>query len=294
VLEGLSARVRIGRYGPFVEAEMDGETVTASLPEGIPPADLSTETVEALTRAKSSGPTALGAHPRSGEPVFLLDGRYGPYVQLGEDGGNAEKPKRVSLPKGMAPSSVTLEAAVELLELPRDLGAHPETGEPVRAGIGRYGPYVVHGSDFRSLAEEDDVLTVQLPRALELLAVPKKAARTSSTPLRVLGEHPSGGEVAVLGGRFGPYVKHGGTNATLPKGVTVEEVTLEQALELLAAREAAGGGKKRGGARGGARKPAARKKPAATKSAAKKPGAEKPGAKRPAAKKAAGRKPRES
>jgi DNA topoisomerase I len=285
-LEGLEARVRIGRYGPFVESELDGETVTASLPEGIPPADLSAETVETITRAKSSGPTSLGDHPRTGEPVFLLDGRYGPYVQLGDGEGKEEKPKRVSLPKGLTPASVDLEAAVALLELPRDLGSHPETGEPVRAGIGRYGPYVVHGSDFRSLAAEDDVLTVELPRALELLAVPKKAARSSGTPLRTLGAHPSGGEVTVLSGRFGPYVKHEGTNATLPKGVTVEAVTLEQALELLAAREAAGGGK-RGGGRKGAGKPVARKS-AAKKSAAKKSGAKK------SAGKAGGRKPRES
>lgn len=260
VLSDLPARVRIGRFGPFVEAGTDGDTVTASLPEGIAPADLSAEQVEALLRAKAEGPESLGAHPETGEPVFLLSGRYGPYVQLGEATEERPKPKRASLPKGMDPADATLQLALRLLSLPRDLGPHPDTGKPVEAGIGRFGPFVVHDGDFRSLAKSDDVYTVGRDRALELLAEPKRGRRAAE-PLRLLGEHPEGGApVALYEGRYGPYVKHEKTNASLPKDVAPEEVTLDQALALLAERakqkKPTRGGKKAGkpAARGGRKK----------------------------------------
>jgi DNA topoisomerase I len=246
-LEGLSASVRIGRFGPFVEMNENGDTVTASLPDGIPPADLSAEQVERLVRDKREGPTSLGAHPETGEPVYVLTGRFGPYVQLGGTGESDDaKPKRVSLPKDMKPERMDLEAAVALLSLPRTLGVHPETGEEVKAGIGRYGPYVVHGKDFRSLKGNDDVLTVGFDRAMELLSQPKAGSRSASA-LRDLGPHPADAEpVAVFQGRYGPYVKHGSVNATLPKDVSPESVTMDQAVALLAEKESRPGAKKAG------------------------------------------------
>jgi DNA topoisomerase I len=281
-LADLPASVRIGRFGPFVEMQQNGETVTASLPDNVAPADLSEEEVVQLVRSKKEGPASLGTDPETDEPVYLLVGRFGPYVQLGGTGDDA-KPKRVSLPKGMDPESVTLDAALALLSLPRSLGTHPETGKEVKAGVGRFGPYVVHESDFRSLKPEDDVLTVELPRALALLAQPKGGGRTA-TPLREVGAHPKDGEpIAVFEGRYGPYVKHDDVNATLPKGVTPEEVTVEQAVALLA-EKASKPATKKGGRGATARKAT---KTTAAKSTVKKSSARKAPAKKTAAKSAA-------
>jgi DNA topoisomerase I len=292
-LEGLEARVRIGRFGPFVEAGEGDQPVTASIPDGIAPADLSAETVEELVRSKREGPDRLGEDPATGKPVLLLQGRFGPYVQLGEAEDSGPKPKRASLPKGAAPDRIDLDTALRLLSLPRDLGPHPESGKPVEAGIGRFGPFVVHDGDFRSLAKEDDVYTVGLDRALELLAQPKGGRRASAAvePLREIGPHPADGEpVRIFEGRYGPYVKHGAVNASLPRDVAPDEVTVEQAVELLAARAGRGGAKTKGD-RGGrtATKKAAAKKPA-RKSAATAPADGKPTAKKPAAKKSAAKK----
>ena len=205
----------------------------------MPPAELTDEVAAQLLQEKASGPTPLGYHPETGEPVFVLKGPYGPYVQLGANGEDGDKkPHRVSLPKGMKPEDVTLEQALALLELPRTLGTHPETGEPVEAGIGRFGPYVRHNGEYRSLAADDDVLRITLERALELLAQ-EKGSRRRAEKLRDLGAHPEDGEpVAVYAGRYGPYVKHGRINASLPKDVNADDVTLEQALELLAKKAA--------------------------------------------------------
>ncbi|HEX6037493.1 type I DNA topoisomerase, partial [Longimicrobium sp.] len=253
MLEGLSARVRIGRFGPFAEIGADGETVTASLPEGIAPADLTPEQVEQLIKAKTDGPDVVGKDPETGKPILLLQGRFGPYVQLGEaEEDSKAKPKRASLPKGMNPADVSLEMALKLLALPRTLGTHPETGKEIQANVGRFGPYVVHEGDFRSLAKDDDVYTVGLERALQLLSQPKggRGQRAAVEPLRTLGAHPRDGEpVNLFEGRYGPYVKHGAVNASLPKGTPPETFTLEQAIPLLAEREAAGPPAKRG--RGG-------------------------------------------
>jgi DNA topoisomerase-1 len=245
-LPDLPGRVRIGRFGPFVEVGDGDEVVTASIPEGVAPADLSGEAVETLVRAKAEGPASLGRDPKSGEPVFLLTGRFGPYVQLGEATDENKKPKRASLPNGMNPEQVSLDAALRLLSLPRTLGTHPESGKEVQAGIGRFGPYVVHDGDFRSLAKDDDVLTVELPRALELLSQPKGGRRSAAEPLREIGVHPGNGQpVAIYKGRYGPYVKNVDTNASLPRGMDPEDVTMEQAVELLAARAGAAPSKKR-------------------------------------------------
>jgi DNA topoisomerase I len=265
-LSDLPARVRIGRFGPFVEMQENGETVTASLPEGVAPADLSEEEVVKLVRSKKEGPSTLGNDSVTGEPIYLLSGPFGPYVQRGESADG--KPKRVSLPKGMEPEDVTLDSALALLSLPRPLGKHPETGKEVKAGIGRFGPFVVHESEFRSLRPEDDVLAVGLDRALQLLAQPKGGGRAAATPLRALGDHPADGEpVAVFQGRYGPYVKHGSVNATLPKGVTSEAITLEQAVALLAERAAKPAATQ--GRRGAAARGKAATKTRTTKSAAK-------------------------
>ncbi|HZS82053.1 MAG TPA: type I DNA topoisomerase [Stellaceae bacterium] len=187
-----------------------------------------------------AGPRQLGIDPASDQPVSVRKGPYGHYVQLGE-GENGEKPKRVSLPRGMRPGEIDLETALRLLALPREIGRHPESGEPIVAGIGRFGPYVKHGSTFKSLAVDDDVLTIGLNRAVSLLAEPGKGRRAAPTPLRELGPHPADAQpVALFRGRYGPYVSHDGLIASLPKALAPEHVTLEEAVALLAAQEAKG------------------------------------------------------
>lgn len=172
-------------------------------------------------------------------------------MQLGDKSDENPKPKQASIPKGTSPKNVTLDMAVGLLSLPRILGVHPATGGKIQASIGPYGPYVVHdqgkegGKDYRSLKASDDILTVTLERALEILAEPKKARRTSSKSskpaLRELGSHPTDGEpVNIYDGPYGSYVKHGKTNVGLPEGQTVEDMTLAKALELLATKEKSG------------------------------------------------------
>jgi DNA topoisomerase-1 len=251
VLENISAKVCIGKYGAYLEAEREDGPVKASIPQDLTPADLDPEQVEFLLNQKTEGPETLGLHPETGEPIFVLIGSYGPYVQLGEVSETNKKPKRASLPKGTDKDSVTMEMAVSLLTLPRLLGTHPDTGAKVQANLGMYGPYVVHdqgkvGKDYRSIKPPDDVLTIQLDRALELLAQPKavRGSSKTATPLKELGAHPESGELLnVYDGRYGPYVKHGEINASLSKDESVENFTLQKALDLLAAKEAAGGGK---------------------------------------------------
>lgn len=229
--------IRVGRYGPYVE---DPDEKRASIPGEWAPADIANERLGELIEAKGKE-DVLGTHPDAQKPVLLKSGPYGPYVQLGEGEGK-KKPKRTSVPKGMDPSSVDLDTAVALLNLPRVVGEHPEDGAEVKANIGRYGPYVQHHRTFASLKDEDDVLTVELDRALELLAEKKK----KNEPLRTLGEHPESGEpIYVFKGRYGPYAKHKRTNATIPKGVDPKEITLEQAVELIAEKEAKKGKKGR-------------------------------------------------
>jgi DNA topoisomerase-1 len=244
-LADLDAKVRIGRYGPYVEAENGSGPVKASIPLDISPADLDEGQVELLLKQKTEGPEKLGLHPETGEPIYVLVGAYGPYVQLGEATEEQPKPKRASLPKGVTPDTVTLDMAVGLLALPRNLGPHPETGKPIKASLGRFGPYVVHdqgkdGKDYRSLKGDDDVLTVTLERALQLLAEPKgRRGRRKAEPLKELGPHPDDGEqVAIYNGPYGHYVKHGKVNASLPEGKTPDDITLELALELIAAKAA--------------------------------------------------------
>ena len=243
-LDNLEATVKIGKFGPYVEVLQEEEKITASIPTDLTPSDLDPEQINKLLKQKTEGPQKLGLHPENGEAIYILIGSYGPYVQLGEASEENKKPKRASLPKGTNVDDVTLDMAVGLLALPRLLGTHPETGAKIKASLGRFGPYVVHdqgkeGKDYRSLKKEDDVLTVTLERALELLAQPKKGRGGGRTkkPLKELGVHPEDKEaVNVYEGPYGIYVKHGKVNAGLPEGETVETITLEKALELLAAK----------------------------------------------------------
>lgn len=240
-------QIRVGRYGPYVVHK----DVHASIPEDVAPADLTPEMLEDIIKQSEAGPQSIGTDPKSGLKVYSLLGRFGPYVQLGEVTEEQPKPRRASVPKGVDPKTIPLEKALELLSLPRELGVHPTSGKVINANQGRFGPYVVHDGDFRSLKKEDNVYTVTLERALELLAQEKKG-RGGSTMLRELGKHPEDNQIVGLyDGRYGAYVKHGKTNATVPKDKDLAKLTLTEGLELIKAREAMGGGKgkaKKGGA----------------------------------------------
>ena len=338
----LPVEVRIGQFGPFLAKEVNGDRQTVSLPDDLAPAELDAAAAEELVNARQEGPALLGSDPGSGQPVLLKEGRFGAYVQLGEDEarersrrgtrrkaaapsgpvdinsatvkelstlpgigpgraraiaasrpyasieelrrvpglgakavdalgelvvagpatpGKAEKkaadggestgngrPKRVSLPEGMAKEDIDLPTALRLLSLPRLLGAHPDDGEEVRAGVGRYGPYVVHNGKFVSLKQPDNVLEVDLPRALALIkeAPARRGGSSARTVLKELGAHPEDGDpIRVLDGRYGPYVNHQRTNANVPKETDPQSVTLEQALQMLAERKAKGKGTRR-------------------------------------------------
>lgn len=211
----------------------------------------------------------LGEDPETKLMVTARTGRFGPYVQLGEEA----KPKRASLPKTWSLQAMDLEKGLALLSLPRPVGDHPETGKPITAGIGRYGPFVLHDGAYANLESVDEVFSVGINRAVAAIA--DKAAkgpgrRGAAAALKELGDHPDGGKITVHDGRYGPYAKWGKVNATLPKGKEPEAVTLEEAIELVNERAAKG-----------------KKKPAAKKAAAKKPAAKKTAAKKPAAKKKA-------
>lgn len=210
------------------------------------------------------GVRILGKDPVTEQDVTLRDGRFGPYVQLGE----GEKPKRQSLPKGMSAASVDLDKALALLALPKEVAKHPESGEPILVGIGRYGPYVQHGKTYANIDKDDDVLVLGGNRAIDLIVAKESGAggrfgRGAAVPGRDLGEHPDGGKLVVRAGKYGPYVNWGKVNATLPKSVTQEAVTLEQAVELVNAKAATSGVK------GGATKKAPAKKAAPKATAAK-------------------------
>ena len=253
-LEGLPCVVRIGRFGAYLEAKRvadDGseELLKATLPQEITPGDLDAEKAELILRQKADGPEALGEDPETGDLIYLLFGQYGPYLQRGQVSDDNPKPKRASLPKGVKPEELKLEDALGLLRLPRQLGEHPDGGR-IEAGLGRFGPYVVHHKgkgekDYRSLKAEDDVLVIGLSRALDLLAQPKKG-RGGRTALKELGT-PEGADEAIqlFDGPYGLYVKQGKVNASLPEGTTADTITLEQAVELLAAKAASGKGKGR-------------------------------------------------
>jgi DNA topoisomerase I len=226
------------------------------------------------------GMKKLGEDPATGLEVTLRSGRFGPYLQLGE-AVEGEKPKRAGVPKGVSPDDIDLTRALGLLSLPREIGKHPDDGEPILAGVGRFGPYVQHGKTYANLTNGDEVLTVGLNRAVTLIEEKKakgpRKGRFGADPGRALGDHPDkGGPIVVKNGRYGPYASHDGVNATLPSDMTPEAITLEQAVGLLDARAARGGNGKKAPAKKA--KTAAEKAPkaAAEKAPAKKASATSP------------------
>jgi DNA topoisomerase-1 len=217
--------IRLGRRGRFIGCA------------GYPDCDY-TRNVEGDSAVPAK--RELGVDPKTHKAIQLLQGPYGPYIQLGEPEGD-KKPKRVSVPKNIAPDTVTLETALKLLALPRDLGAHPETGKKVHAAIGRFGPYVSHDGHFKSIPKAESVFDIGLERAVALLKEPKQFSARGA--LKILGKHPADNQpVALYSGRYGPYVKHGKVNATLPDKGAIATITLEEAVELLAARAKKGKG----------------------------------------------------
>ena len=280
-LEGLTCVVRIGRFGAYLESKRvseDGEEelIKATLPQEITPADLDEDQAELILKQKADGPEALGEDPETGDLVYMLFGQYGPYVQRGQVSDDNPKPKRASLPKGVKPEDLSLEDALGLLRLPRLLGEHPDGGR-VQAGLGRFGPYVVWDKskgekDYRSLKGDDDVLLVGLSRAIELLAMPKRG-RGGRTALKDLGK-PDGSDetIQVYDGPYGLYVKQGKVNASLPEGKGADDVTLEEAVELLEAKAAS----KKTSRRQTTAKSSSSKGTSSKSSAAKKPAAKKP------------------
>ena len=268
--------LKLGKFGAFIGCSNYPECrFTRKLGIVDPEAD-------AASGANLDGPKVLGTDPATGKIVTLRNGPYGLYVQLGEAEGK-EKPKRQSLLKGMTPDDVTLEKALALLSLPRELGPHPEDGQPVLAGVGRFGPYVRHATKYKTIPADESVLEIGMNRAMALLAEAKATGRgrAAAKPIRIVGPHPEDqAPVELYEGRYGPYVKHAGVNATVPRDLKPDELTLDQAVALLAERAAKGGGKKPKAAKAKKAAPVpandAGEKPAsATKAAAKKKAAPK-------------------
>ncbi|WDR05709.1 type I DNA topoisomerase [Devosia rhodophyticola] len=266
--------LKLGKYGAFIGC--------SNYPECKHTMQLS-DAASGQSPEAAVGDGILGADPESGEEVLLKTGRFGPYVQLGND----KAPKRSSIPKGWDAASLTLDKALQLLRLPREVGMHPESGLPISAGLGRYGPFILHDGKYANLPDVEEVFSVGLNRAVDLLA--QKAANGfkrgggAVAAIQTFADAP-GGPIAVREGRYGPYVNQGKINATIPKDIAPADVTQEQAVEWIAARAAATGGK----SRKAPAKKATAKKPVAKKTAAKsttikKPAARKAPAKKPAA-----------
>jgi DNA topoisomerase-1 len=234
-LEGLEKySFRVGKFGAYVCTQRDGAEVCASIPESESPADMTAASADKLIDQKINGADALGKDPATGLPIYVLNGRYGPYVQLGDISGEDDKPKRVSIPPQIASETLTLDQALELLQLPKSLGMHPGLNKEIKAGLGRFGPFVVCDGDYRSIPKGESIFAITLERALELFAQPKKG-RGKAAPLKELGNHPVLEEaINVMNGPYGPYIKCGKINVSLPEGATPEEITLEKAIELLA------------------------------------------------------------
>lgn len=237
--EGVSAKVHIGRYGPYFEAKNDDKKITASIPPEVTPGDFDQDMVDLLILQQSKSTEELGIHPESGEPVFLLHGAYGPYIQLGNAKDDKVKPKRVTLPKGMKDSEVDMDVALALLSLPRKIGEHPESKGKIIAGISRYGSYIMHddpgaGKDYRSIPKDDSVISINLERCLEIFATKKRSRKKAAEPIREIGHHPDSDEsINIFNGPYGHYIKYQKTNVAIPKDTKFEDITLDQALDLI-------------------------------------------------------------
>jgi DNA topoisomerase-1 len=285
--------LRVGKYGPYLEVEDGAETPRrVNVPEGLAPDELTADKARELIEAPVATDRVLGENPANGKTIVVKDGRYGPYVTELEpdpeavaaevDGvtvdpatgelvdekpkkkttkkAAAPKPRTASLFKTMEPATVDLETALKLLDLPRTVGEDPESGEPITAQNGRYGPYLKKGTDSRSLESEDQIFAIELPAALEIFAQPKYGARRASSALKEFEADPTSGKpIRIRDGRFGPYVTDGETNATIPRGETVEGVDFDRAVQLLADKRAKGPAKPKA-KRASAKKPAAAKK----------------------------------
>ncbi|HEY1837041.1 MAG TPA: topoisomerase C-terminal repeat-containing protein, partial [Rhizomicrobium sp.] len=226
--------LKLGRFGAFVGC--------TNYPECRYTRQLGQKEGEAV-----GGTRELGVDPNTGEPVTLRSGRFGPYFQRGEAKEKGDKPHRSSVPKGTDLANVDLELALKMLSLPREVGKHPEDGEPIVANFGRFGPYVSHNKQYASLDSDEEVFAVGINRAVTLLAEKKAKGfkRRGPEALKELGANAEGTMIKLMKGRYGPYVSDGSTNATVPNGTDAMSVTLEQALSLIADREAKGGGKKK-------------------------------------------------
>jgi len=286
--------LRIGKYGPYLEVPPETPEAAprrVNIPPELAPDELTVEKARELVDAPVVVDRVIGVNPENGKNIVAKDGRFGPYVteldpepegELVVDPGtgevadapkkkatakkNAPKPRTASLFKSMDLATIDLETALRLLDLPRVVGQDPETGEDITAQNGRFGPYLKKGTDSRSLTEEDQIFTIDLPGALEIFAQPKYGARRASSALKEFAEDPESGKpIKVKDGRFGPYVTDGVTNATIPRGETVEEIDFDRAVQLLADKRAKGPAKPKA-------------KPAAKSTAKKKPAAKKPAA----------------
>ena len=288
--DGVMIVARVGRFGPYLERGEGENNQRASIPDDIPPDELTVEYAIELLEAPS-GDRVLGQHPETGLDVQLKAGRFGPYVQEGvHDDDTGFKPRTASLFSTMDPATVTLEDVLPLLSLPREVGLDPADGEMILSLNGKFGPYLKKGTDSRSIETESQILTITLEEALKVFAEPKRrrGQGVAKPPLREMGNDPETEKpIVIKDGRFGPYVTDGETNASLRKGDSVEDLTMERALELMADRRARGPAKKKAPAK---KKPAAKKKAAAKKPAAKKkaPAKKKAAAKKAAPKRAAG------
>jgi DNA topoisomerase-1 len=281
--------LRVGRYGPYLEApgENGDEPRRASVPDDVAPDELTVDKARELLETQADGDRELGQDPETGHAVVARSGRYGPYVTevLPEDAPKSAKPRTASLLKSMQLETVTLAEALRLLALPRVVGTDPAGGEEITAQNGRYGPYLRKGTDSRSLETEEQIFDITLEEALAIYAQPKRGrgARAAAAPLRELGDDPASGKpVVVKDGRFGPYVTDGETNATLRKDDAVESVTLERAAELLAEKRARGPVKKRTTKKAAAKKTTAKKTTAKKTTAKKSAAAKKTAARRSA------------
>jgi DNA topoisomerase I len=274
-LEGVDADIRVGKFGPFLSKQENGEAVTAGLPPDIGPADIDNETAQRLIEEKKRGPVALGIHEETGQPIYVKRGPYGAYLQLGDQPEDGSKPKRTGIPNNFDPDSIDLDTATKLLELPRLIGHHPVDDKVVKVGIGMYGPYVLHAKKYGNFDKKThtytlddgsrtvDVLTVDMDAALEMLS--KSKSRGKPEPMKKLGEHPEDGQpVEIYEGKYGPYVKHGKINATVPKETDPLALTLPEVLPWLEEKAA------KKGARKGSKKSAPTKKTSPKKSASRK------------------------